>query len=291
MPTRVAFLYSRIRVEEKLLHEAMIARGFDVSMLDARQLVLDPQDASAWQSIDLVVDRCIAHSQTTALVPTLEAMGVHCVNRGDVTRCCGNKLETSLALLRRGVPTLPIRVAVSPESALVAIEQLGYPVVLKPVVGSWGRLLAKVNDRDAAEAIIEHKDTLGSVQHQTFYIQPYVEKNNFDIRSFVLGDETICAIRRNSAHWITNTARGASTENQPVTSEIDAISRRAAQAVGGGALAIDLFQTRDGQLLVNEVNATMEFRNSIDVTGVNIPARMAEYFARIVADPTALCAD
>ena len=281
-------LYSRIRVEEKLLHEALTAHGFAVQLLDARHLVLDPQDRSAWLATDLVIDRCIAHSQTTALIPTLEAMGVPCVNRSEVTRCCGNKLETSLALLRCGVPTLPIRVAVSPEAALGAIEQLGYPVVLKPVVGSWGRLLAKVNDRDAAEAILEHKDMLGSVQHQTFYIQPYLEKNHFDIRAFVVGDETICAIRRNSPHWITNTARGASTENQPVTPEIDALSRRAAQAVGGGAVAIDLFQTPDGPLLVNEVNATMEFRNSIDVTGVNIPARLAEYFARVAADPAIL---
>ncbi len=288
MSARVVLLYSRIRVEEKLLHDALIAQGFEVQLLDARRIVLDPQDRSAWESTDLVVDRCIAHSQTTALIPTLEAMGVTCINRGEVTRCCGNKLETSLALMRQAVPTLPIRVAVSPEAALEAIEALGYPVVLKPVVGSWGRLLAKINDRDAAEALVEHKDTLGSVQHQTFYVQPYVEKDNFDIRSFVLGDETICAIRRNSAHWITNTARGASTENQPVTPEIDELSRRAARAVGGGALAIDLFQPRHGELLVNEVNATMEFRNSIDVTGVNIPARMAEYFAQVAADPQRL---
>jgi [lysine-biosynthesis-protein LysW]--L-2-aminoadipate ligase len=159
MPIRVALVYSRIRVEEKLLHEALVARGIAVDLVDVRELVLDPQRSEAWLKYDLVIDRCIAHSQATAIVPLLESFGVRCLNRAAVTRCCGSKLETSLALLREGVPTLPIRVAVSPEAALKAIEELGYPVVLKPIVGSWGRLLAKVNDRDAAEAIIEHKDT------------------------------------------------------------------------------------------------------------------------------------
>ncbi|MCP4363567.1 MAG: RimK family alpha-L-glutamate ligase, partial [Chloroflexi bacterium] len=161
--------------------------------------------------------------------------------------------------------------------ALKAIEELGYPVVLKPAVGSWGRLLAKVNDREAAEAILEHKSTLGSYHHSIFYIQEYVAKPDRDIRSFVVGEETICAITRHSAHWITNTARGGTAENCPITPEIDAVSRAAATAVGGGIVAVDLLETRDGRLLVNEVNYTMEFRNSIAPTGVSIPDKIVDY--------------
>ena len=167
-------------------------------------------------------------------------------------------------------------VAFTPESALEAIEQLGYPVVLKPCVGSWGRLVAKINDRQAAEAVLEHKQILGSYHHSIYYIQEYVEKQGYDIRSFVVGDETICAIYRTSDHWITNTALGGQASNCPVTPEIDALSRAAAKAVGGGMLAVDLLETPDG-LWVNEVNYTMEFRNSIDTTGVDIPRKMVEY--------------
>ena len=159
---------------------------------------------------------------------------------------------------------------------------MGYPVVMKPAVGSWGRLLARINDRDAAEAVLEHKVTLGSFHHGAFYIQEYVNKPGRDIRSFVVGDETICAIYRDSPHWITNTARGGKASNCPVTPEIDEISRAAARAVGGGVVAIDIFETRDRGLLVNEVNYGMEFRNSIDTTGVNIPGRIVDY----LADPT-----
>ena len=161
-------------------------------------------------------------------------------------------------------------------SALEALDDIGYPAVLKPAVGSWGRLLSKVNDRDAAESILEHKTILGSYHHSIFYIQEYVEKDGRDIRSFVVGDECIAAIYRDSAHWITNTARGAKASNCPVTDELAAISLAAAGAVGGGILAVDLFETSRG-LLVNEVNYTMEFRNSIDTTGVNIPGRMVEH--------------
>ena len=171
-------------------------------------------------------------------------------------------------------------VAHTPESALQAIERLGYPVVLKPAVGSWGRLLSKVNDREAAEAILEHKETLGSYHHSIFYIQKYVEKHGRDIRSFVVGDETICAIYRTSPHWITNTARGGVATNCPVTREVGDISVRAAKAVGGGVVAVDLFETPDG-LMVNEVNYTMEFRNSIDTTGVDIPAKVVDYVVEV----------
>ena len=198
------------------------------------------------------------------------------MNTFDVANTCGDKLLTSAALVRHGVPTPRTMVAFTPESALEAIEALGYPVVMKPAIGSWGRLLARVNDRDAAEALLEHKVTLGSFHHGAFYIQEYVNKPGRDIRSFVVGDETICAIYRNSEHWITNTARGGQASNCPVTPELDEISRAAARAVGGGVVAIDLFETERG-LLVNEVNYTMEFRNSIDTTGVNIPGKVADY--------------
>jgi [lysine-biosynthesis-protein LysW]--L-2-aminoadipate ligase len=174
-----------------------------------------------------------------------------------------------------------VQIATTPEAALDAIEAMGYPVVLKPAIGSWGRLLAKVNDREAAEAILEHKSTLGSYQHSIFYIQEYINKPDRDIRSFVVGDETICAITRHSAHWITNTARGGSAENCSVTPELDRLSRAAARAVGGGIVAVDLLEDADGRLLVNEVNYTMEFRNSIEPTGVDIPGRIVDYVLQV----------
>jgi [lysine-biosynthesis-protein LysW]--L-2-aminoadipate ligase len=265
---------SRVRVEEKLLMEELNARGANLIKLDDRTLHFDLNHPSV--HCDVVVERAINHLRALYSLRVLNDWGIPTVNTWEVANNCGDKLLTSSALNRAGVPNPRTMLAFTPESALEAMEMLGYPVVLKPAVGSWGRLLARINDRDAAEAILEHKVTLGSFHHGAFYIQEYVNKPGRDIRSFVVGDETICAIYRTSDHWITNTARGGKATNCPVTPELDELSRRAAQAVGGGVVAIDLFETEDG-LVVNEVNYTMEFRNSIDTTGVNIPGRVADY--------------
>jgi [lysine-biosynthesis-protein LysW]--L-2-aminoadipate ligase len=211
----------------------------------------------------------------------LNDWGIPTVNSYEVALICGNKLETTSALIRDKVPTPRCKIAFTPESALQAIEEMGYPMVLKPAIGSWGRLLSKVNDREAAEAILEHKQVLGNYQHSIFYIQEYIDKPARDIRSFVVGDETIAAIYRYGQHWITNTARGGRAENCPVTPEINELSLAAAKAVGGGVVAVDLLEAQDGRLLVNEVNYTMEFRNSIDTTGVNIPEVVADYVIKV----------
>jgi [lysine-biosynthesis-protein LysW]--L-2-aminoadipate ligase len=272
---RVGFLHSLIRKEEKLLLDELATRSdVEVVMIDDREITFTLGQAR--HDLDVVLERCINHSRALHALRLFESQGVACVNTSAVAATCGDKLLTSIALDEHGVPQPEVRIAFTPESALEAIETMGYPVVLKPAVGSWGRLLAKVNDRDAAEALLEHKTTLGSYHHSVFYIQKYVAKPGRDIRAFVVGDECIAAIYRNSEHWITNTARGGSATRCPITSELAAISLAGAKAVGGGVVALDIFEA-DGGLLVNEVNYTMEFKNSIAPTGVDIPARIVDF--------------
>ena len=234
---------------------------------------------------DIVLERSLSAARGIYALRLLAAAGIPTVNRYAVAATCWDKLLTTAALAEADVPQPAVRVAFTPESALAAIESMGYPVVLKPIVGSWGRLLARINDRDAAEAILEHKEVLGSYLHSIFYIQEFVAKPGRDIRAFVVGDETICAIYRGSSHWITNTARGGQASNCPVTPELDALCRQAARAVGGGAggvvVAIDVLEHPERGFLVNEINHTMEFRNSIATTGVDIPARVADYVVRM----------
>lgn len=277
---KIAILLSRIRVEEKLLLQAFEQRGLEPEVVDDRQVIFDLHH-NTWNHYDVVVERCVTQSRALYALRILNDWGVRTVNTHQVVQLCGDKLETSSALVRDNVPSPRIKVAFDPESALAAIEEMGYPVILKPVVGSWGRLLSKINDRESAETILEHKDVLGSYQHSIFYIQEYIDKPARDIRSFVVGDENIAAIYRYSEHWITNTARGGRAENCPVTPEIARLSLAAAKAVGGGVVAVDLLETQDGRLLVNEVNHTMEFRNSIDTTGVNIPAVVVDYVVKV----------
>jgi len=273
---RIGILCSRIRVEEKLILAEFDRRGVGYVKIDDDHVTFDLNEAS--YPYDVVLERSIHHSRALYALKALNDAGVPTVNTAEVADICGDKFKTTQALIKAGVPTPRTRMAFTPESALRAIEELGYPVVLKPAIGSWGRLIAKVNDREAAEALLEHKEILGSYHHSIFYIQEYIPKaQGRDIRAFVVGDECICAIYRASKHWITNTARGGQASNCPVTPALADICIGAAQAVGGGVVAIDVLEDADGRLLVNEVNYTMEFRNSIDTTGVNIPARIVEY--------------
>jgi [lysine-biosynthesis-protein LysW]--L-2-aminoadipate ligase len=273
---KVALICSRVRVEEKLLIAALEERNADYERIDPRELHIDLASDQLGE-YDAAIVRCLSHTRAYYVTRWLQSVGVPSISPHETVHICGDKLLTSAALQEAGVPNPHTKLALTPEAALAGIEEMGYPVVLKPMFGSWGRLLARINDRDAAEAVLEHKQTLGGYQHSVVYIQEYVEKPQRDIRSFVVGDETICAIYRTSPHWITNTARGGEASNCPVTSEIDELSRAAAHCVGGGFVAIDLLETPDGRLLVNEVNHTPEFRNSIDTTGVDIPSKVVEY--------------
>jgi [lysine-biosynthesis-protein LysW]--L-2-aminoadipate ligase len=275
LKAKLGFLHSIIRPEEKfLLNELQQRKNVEVQMIDDRKLSFNFGNKNF--GIDVVLERCINHSRALHAMRLFEAHGITCVNTSKVATICGDKLLTSIELLENKIPQPELRVAFTEESALEAIEAMGYPVVLKPAVGSWGRLLAKINDRDAAEAILEHKTILGSYHHSIFYIQKYFPKKGRDIRAFVIGDKCIAAIYRTSEHWITNTARGGVATNCPVTEELNDLAVKAAQAVGGGVVALDIFEN-NGDYLVNEVNYTMEFRNSVATTGVNIPKLIIDY--------------
>ena len=279
---KVGFLCSRVRAEEKLLLEEFERRGIEVVRLDPRKLVFDLAKKPDL-GVDLVLDRSVSFSQSLHCTKILNSYGIRTINPYHVVNLCGDKFLTNLKLTNSSVSTPKTLIAFSRESALEAIEQIGYPCVIKPTVGSWGRLLAKINDKDAAEAVLEHKSTLGNYQHSIFYIQEYVEKEGRDIRAFVIDKETICAIYRSSKHWITNTALGGKASNCPVTEEINEISIKAAEAVGGKIVAVDLIETQNGMQVV-EVNHTMEFKNSISTTGVNIPKKIVDYVMQEAKD-------
>lgn len=274
---KIGVLYSRVRVEEKWIFSALEKRGVDFDRLDDRAIHFDLENPAPWQEYDAVIERSISYNSGLYALRILNAFGVPTVNTAAVAEACGDKLTTSTLLAKAGLPQPRNVVAFTPESALEALEELGYPAVVKPVVGSWGRLLAKVNDRDAAEAIFEHKATLGSTQHQVFYVQEYIAKPGRDIRAIVIGDRVLTAMYRKSEHWITNTARGGEGELCPITPEIEAICLGAARAMGGGVLAIDLIEHSERGFLINEVNHTMEFHTMQPLSGVDVAGEIVEY--------------
>jgi len=279
---KVGFLHSVIRPEEKLLIEEFKKRkDVELVMLDDRELIFDIGKKQF--DVDIVLERCINHSRALHSTLLLENEGIRCINTGKAATICGDKILTSMVLAKHNVPQPEVKIAFDHDSGLKAIQDMGYPVVLKPAVGSWGRLISKVSDIDSAEALLEHKKILGSYHHSIFYIQKYIDKQERDIRAFVINNKCIAAIYRSASHWRTNTARGAVATNCPITSELNEIAVKAAKAVEGEIVAVDIFEDK-GKFLVNEVNYTMEFRNSIKTTGVDIPKHIVDYVIKVAQE-------
>jgi [lysine-biosynthesis-protein LysW]---L-2-aminoadipate ligase len=282
MPTRptLAVTASRVRLEERLIFGALERRGVPYDQVDTRQLyvMLDRPPGNHLG----VLNREISHTRSTYAARMFEFHGVPVINSAAVLELCGDKLLTTLALRSAGVPTPRAALAMSPESALAAVAELGYPAVVKPMIGSWGHLAARLVDEDMAETVFEHRSAMPGPLNRINYLQEYVDKPGRDIKAYVIGGEVLCAIYKRSDSWRTNTARGGIAEPCPVSDELERLLRASSGAVGGGILGIDVMESPDGRLLVNEVNHTPEFHGAIDATGVDIAGAIVDYALRIL---------
>lgn len=282
---RLGVLLTYLRPEEKLILAAARERGHDVTPLLDRELVLDfaaPRAGGSGLAVDVVLDRCVAHTRGGYTLHTLERWGVPTLNTATAVAVCDDKARTSLALEAAGIPTPRTILTYSLDAARRACETLGYPVVIKPVSGSWGRLLAKINGPDQLASVLSQKQELGSVQHEIFYVQEFVDKPGRDIRAYVVGDRVLAASYRSSDHWITNAARGAVSLPCPVTPEIEDLALRACAAVGARLAGVDLFETPDG-LQVVEVNSGGEFKGLMTTTDVDIAGAIVEEAVRLAS--------
>ncbi len=280
---RVGLLYSRIRKDEKLLLSELRDRGHDVEKIDVRdeQFGLDGTTANV-EGLDLALDRCLSTSRSLYVTRYMNAYDVPTVNAPETAATCADKVRTSLALAGADVPTPRTEVAFTVESAIESIDRFGYPCVLKPVIGSWGRLMAKIDSESAAEAVLEHKATLGHYEHKVFYVQEFVEKPGRDIRVVAADGEPIAAMTRSSDHWLTNAAQGGSVEEFAVGPEVADLVETASSAVGDGLLGVDLMETGDGYT-VHEVNHTVEFKALDSCTDVDVPAAAVDWLERRAA--------
>jgi [lysine-biosynthesis-protein LysW]--L-2-aminoadipate ligase len=272
-----SLLYDTVRWEEKAIVGAAEKRGVRVNLVDSKEISIGvaPRKRSFEDSV--VLQRCVSYFRNVHSTAALEAAGHRVVNSFTCAWVCGNKLFVTLELVKHKIPTPRTILSMSEDSALRTAEEMGYPVVVKPVVGSWGRLSALLKDSDAARAVIEDREHMFPL-YQIYYLQEFVRRPPRDIRSFVVGEKTVAAIYRYSggSEWRTNTARGGRAEACKITPELDELSLRAAKAVGGEIVGVDLMEGQDG-LLVHEVNNTTEFKNTVPATGVDIPGMIIDY--------------
>lgn len=278
----VGIVYDTIRLEEKMLLKEATSAGVLAKPINVKDLRLPTRAPPAQLSSDVYLQRCVSYFRTLHVANALESYGFRVVSSFDTISICGNKFFTSLALSRAGVPTPNTVLAFNRDTAMRAISELGYPAMLKPVIGSWGRLIAPLNDPESASAILESREHMHPI-YQVYYLQERVNRPSRDIRALVVGGQLLTAIYRYQpqSDWRTNTARGGRAELCPNNKELEELSVRAAEVVKGEVVGVDCMESDSG-LLVHEVNHTVEFKNMVRVTGVNIALEIMKYLRSII---------
>ena len=276
MSAGLSILYDTIRWEEKALFDAAKEKGIEVKMVDCKNLSINLDKSK--EEYGTVIQRCVSYYRSLHSTAALEGKGVNIINSLNTSIFAGNKLFTHMLLLKKGIPTPFSAVAFSQESALDLLDKKGYPMVIKPTVGSWGRMIAMLKDKESAEAIIESRESMYPI-YQVYYLEEFVNRPPRDIRAIVVGDRVIAAIYRYSGEdqWKTNMALGGRAEELKVTKELEDICIKAKEAVQGQIVGVDLMESKENGLVVHEVNNTTEYKNTVRVTGVNIPAMMIDY--------------
>lgn len=275
----VGILFDRIRWEEKELGRQLEMRGASYDMIDAKSQVL-PLDASEFSTLpQKILVRCVSFYRGLNVASVYEAHDIEAINSSGILDVCGNKLRTSQLLAKRGIPTPKTVVAYSAECAMQAMETIGFPCVMKPIVGSWGRQVVPIRDRETAEAMIEMREQQTDSMQTIFYIQEMINRPPRDIRCIVVGEELVASVYRYSApeNWKTNVALGGRAEECKVTPELEEIVLKAARVVGRGVLGVDLMEKSDSELVVHEVNGTVEFKGAQSATPYSIAKRIVDY--------------
>ena len=276
MTPDITVLYDTIRWEEKALLEAGKKKNINIQMLDCKKLFLDLDKEK--DGYGTVLQRCVSYYRNVHSTAALEGMGVDVINCLKTGIFAGNKLYTHMLLKKEGVPTPHATVAFSRDAALESLEKVGYPKIIKPTVGSWGRMISKINDKDSAEGIIESREKMYPI-YQIHYLEEFVKRPPRDIRAIMVGDKIVAAIYRYSGNgnWKTNMALGGRAEKCEITNEMEEICIKAKNAVHGQIVGVDLMESEDRGLLVHEVNNTTEFKNTVRVCEVDIPSLMLDY--------------
>jgi [lysine-biosynthesis-protein LysW]---L-2-aminoadipate ligase len=280
----VCIIYDKIRFEEKALYDKAKKKGLRAHIIDAKTITIDTESKrKALQLGDVILQRSISHFRGLYLTACLEFLGFLVINKFKVGETCGNKLITSLTLAKYQVPTPKTHFAFSAESAIEVISKIGFPLVLKPIVGSWGRGVFPLRDEEVANMIVEMREGDDSPLARIYYVQEMIKRPPRDLRCIVVGDKVIAAIYRYSAEneWRTNVARGGKAEVAPITNELEDIALKAAKAVGGGIVGIDLMEDEKRGLLVHEVNSTVEFRGASNVSDADIAGAIIDYALKI----------
>jgi len=276
---KICVVFDRLRTEEKLLQKKAEELGYETSMIDAKITSFDTDSKPEnYEFGNVVLERCVSYYRGLHFTACLEFMDIPVINKFDVANTCGNKMITSMLLKKNNIPTPKTYFSFTAETALENFEKIGYPLVIKPIIGSWGRSVMPIKDKDTAEAVIENRQVTDGPQDRIYYLQEMIDRPPRDIRVITVGDQAISAMyRKSSGGFKTNIALGADPELCEITKEIEDLCEKTSKAVGSGILGIDLMEDKERGLVVHEVNNTVEFKGLVKVSKKNIPKEMIDY--------------
>ena len=277
--SKVCIVFDRLRAEEKMLQKAASELGHDALMLDAKITQINTDSKKEDFDLgDVVLERCVSYFRGLHFTASLEFMDIPVLNKFEVANICGNKMFMTLLLKKNNIPTPKTYFSFSSESAAENLEKVGFPLVIKPVIGSWGRGVMPLKDKDTMEAVFEIRDITDSPHDRIYYLQELIKRPPRDIRVITVGDEPIAAMyRKSSGGFKTNIALGADPELCEITKEMEDMAAKASKAMGGGILGIDMMEDDERGLVVHEVNNTVEFKGLARVAQRNIPKEMIEF--------------
>lgn len=215
----------------------------------------------------------------------LEGAGVRVLNRPRTLVAAHDKLATSRALGDADV-SHPRTAHVTSPSDSIPLEP---PVVVKPRFGSWG--LDVVLCEDAATLrrhLAAMADRPWFASHGAL-VQELVPPRGHDIRLIVAGGSVVGAIKRVAApgEWRTNVALGAVREPVEPSSEACELATRAAAAVEGDLVGVDLLPHPDGEFVVIEINGAVEYNAAYSLCGADVFRRTVD---ALLPDPVSAVA-
>jgi [lysine-biosynthesis-protein LysW]--L-2-aminoadipate ligase len=271
-------LYDQLRWEEKSLIDAAKKKDIKLEVINCRENPIDLDKDEFIYCDDIILQRCVSYYNNLHSTAAFEGLGAKMINSLYTAIMCGNKLFTHMELAKSGIAIPKAFCAFSNQSAMDILNKNGYPKVIKPVVGSWGRMVALLKDKEAAEAVIEDREHMYPLYH-VFYFEEFVKRPPRDIRCIVVGNKVVAAIYRYSGdnEWKTNMALGGKAEACKVTNEMEGLCLKVAKTLKGEILGVDLMESDENGLLVHEVNNTTEFKNTVRVTEIDIPSLIIDH--------------
>ena len=270
-----AFAGRGIEVENYHITDIVVKVGMSLNSFASGSFVGDKR----LEELDALIVRSIPAGSLEQIVfrmnalHCLEQAGVFVMNPPSVIEKTVDKFYTSSLLEAYGVPTPPTMVTENRGAAMEAFFELGGDVVVKPLFGSLGKGMVRVDNPDVAYRVFSALE----MNHYVFYLQKFISHENRDIRAFVLGDRVLSAMERRGANWKTNIAQGAVGCPIELNDRQEQLALEAAKAIGCPYAGVDLICSGDGEEFVLEVNGVPGWEGLLKVSSVDIAGEIADF--------------